>query len=225
MPDAPAPYYQDDHATIYLGDAREILPLVHADVMVTDPPYGMAFVAGRRVNGQSSAWTSRWTGIAIEGDGDTAVRDSILAWWSPRPALVFGTWKAPAPTGAREMLVWDKVVSTGMGALDIPWRPSWEGIYVIGKGFVGNRGHGVLPVSLPTLAEDRKWHPTPKPVELMQRLVEKCPPGVIVDPFMGAGSTLRAAKNLGRKVIGIELEERYCEIAVKRLSQEVLDVA
>lgn len=215
------PYYEGGGVTIYHGDCRDVLP-VEADVLVTDPPYGMAFVAGARVGGGKSGWTSRWTGVEIAGDGDTAARDFVLEWWGDRPALVFGSWKTTAPQRVREVLVWDKVVSTGMGALDIPWRPSWEMIYVLGSGFVGSRGHGVLRVSLPTLAPDRQWHPTPKPIPLLTQLIEKCPAGTVLDPFMGAGSTLVAAKALGRRAIGIEIEERYCEVAARRLAQETL---
>ena len=213
-------YYDRDGITIYHGDAREILPTIDGDVMVTDPPYGMAFVAGASCSGDE--WTSRWTGVAIHGDEDTTARDEVLAYWNPRPALVFGTWKSPRPDGVRETLVWDKVVSTGMGDLSIPWRPSWEEIYVIGSGFVGRRDHGVLRFSLPTLHPDRKLHPTVKPLDLIKYLISRCPPGTIVDPFGGSGTTARAAKDLGRRCILIELEEKYCEIAVKRLAQQVL---
>jgi len=220
----PKPYYEDGSVTIYHGDALAFLPdLVEADVLVTDPPYGMGFVTGRRRD-RASGWTSRWTGQEITGDRTTEARDSVMEWWGQRPALVFGTWKVPAPAGVRETLVWDKVISTGMGALDIPWRPSWECIYVLGSGFSGRRGHGVLRFGIPTISDERKWHPTPKPVALLRHLIERCPAGTVLDPFMGSGTTLRAAKDLGRKAIGIELEERYCEIAAQRCSQEVLDL-
>ncbi len=216
------PYYSDDRVTLYHGDCREIEAWLEADVLVTDPPYGMAFTQGRRVNGQSSAWTSRWTDVKIAGDDTTQARDEVLAAWGDRPALVFGTWKRPAPEGVREVLVWDKVVSTGMGALDVPWRPSWESIYVLGAGYVGKRSHGVLAVSMATLDPARTDHPTAKPVPLMAQLIAKTV-GVVADPFAGSGSTLVAAKQLGRRAIGVELEERYCEVIAKRLSQGVLD--
>jgi site-specific DNA-methyltransferase (adenine-specific) len=75
-------------------------------------------------------------------------------------------------------------------------------------------GSGGLPATV--------GHPTPKPEDLMRWLITKCPPGVVADPFMGSGSTLRAAKDLGRKAIGIEVDERYCEVAARRMGQEVL---
>ena len=218
-------YYQDEQVVLYHGDCLEITEWLEADVLVTDPPYGVAFVAGKNNGGsKNKQWTSRWTGVEIAGDDNTDLRDMALErWGGERPALVFGTWKRSAPRGVRETLVWDKVVSTGMGDLSIPWRPSWESIYVLGKGFVGPRSHGVLRHSLPTLSPERAMHPTPKPVGLLHDLIVKCPPGTIADPFAGSGSTLVAARNLGRKAIGVELEERYCEIIARRLDQMCLD--
>jgi len=219
------PYYEQDGITIYHGDCREIDAWdIAGAFMVTDPPYGLSFTQGARC-AEGTGWNSRWAGTKIEGDESTELRDSVLEGrWNPRPALVFATWKKPWPPGTREVLVWDKVVSTGMGALDIPWRPSWEAVCVIGSGFVGRRGHGVIRCPLPTLAPERRDHPTAKPVDLMRALIGKCAPlAPIVDPFMGAGSTLRAAKDLGRRAVGVEIEERYCEIAAKRLGQGVFD--
>ena len=110
-----------------------------------------------------------------------------------------------------------------MGDLSCPWGRSDEEIYVIGEGFTGRREGSVLRAHLNSQSNDRPNHPTPKPVPLLERLIEKCPPGVIVDPFAGSGSTLIAARNLGRKAIGVEIEERYCELIASRLAQGCLD--
>jgi len=207
------PYYERDGITIFLGDCRDILPTLEADVIITDPPYGISYKSGH-------------DGVlprSIEGDEDTGLRDAVLSAWSPRPALVFGTWKVEPPIGTRQVLIWDTLGALGMGALDLPWKPSHQQIYVIGKGFSGSRTSDVL--SFPPV-QSSAWrgrcHPHQKPVDLLRELIRKCPDGIILDPFMGSGTTLRAAKDLGRKAIGIEIEEKYCEIAVKRLAQEVL---
>lgn len=209
------PFYQDAYVTIYHADCRELLPLIVADVMVSDVPYGIAYKSGaqRRVGAPDS----------IQGDQDTSLRDWALQVWGERPALVFGSWKMPRPAGTHTRLIWDTKGALGMGDLSVPWKPSDQEIYVIGKGFIGRRDSNVLTVA-PVQATGR-LHPHEKPVELMRLLIEKCPPGVIVDPFMGSGSTLRAAKDLQRKAIGIELEERYCELAAERMGQSVLPLA
>lgn len=96
---------------------------------------------------------------------------------------------------------------------------------MIGEGFSGHRGPGVLRYNGISPNFVIRDHPTEKPLKLMKHLVSKCPDGTILDPFMGSGTTLRAAKDLGRQAIGIEIEERYCEIAAKRLAQGVLQFA
>ena len=208
-------YYSDEFVTLYHGDCREITEWLDADVLVTDPPYGMAYVSNASKYGSSAP---------IAGDTTLEIRDSALHQWGERPALVFGTWRVDRPTAARHVLVWDKGDSPGMGDLTLPWGPSWEEIYVLGDGFVGPRGGSVIRVNTMSASNrDRPDHPTPKPVPLMERLIEKCPPGVIADPFAGSGATLRAAANLGRKAIGVELEEKYCEVIAKRLDQYALD--
>ena len=208
-------YYEDDAVTLYHGDCLEHPEWwTGADVLVTDPPYGMAYQSG---------WVRDRTDRAIAGDDTTGVRDAALHAWGNRPALIFGTWRAERPRDARTLLIWDKGL-VGMGALDLPWGPSHEEIYVLGTGFVGKRGKSVLHIQgLTSTDPERFGHPTPKPVPLMETLIAHCPPGCIADPFAGSGSTLVAAKLLGRKAVGVELEEKYCEIAARRLSQGVLD--
>jgi DNA modification methylase len=200
------PYYEDSGITIYNADCRECEHWTFADVLVTDPPYGMNY---------SSGWQER----GIKNDHDTTARDAMLGIWGNKPALVFGRWNQPHPSGAKVCLTWDKGDWPGMGDLSLPWGPSTEEIYVMGSGFVGKRGGTVIREN--RLTGDIA-HPNEKPLSLLSRLLEKCPAGVVADPFMGSGTTLVAAKLSGRKAIGIEIEERYCEIAARRLSQGVL---
>lgn len=128
------------------------------------------------------------------------------------------------PGGTKERLIWDKRPCGFMGDTKSPWGGTDEEIYVLGTGFVGKRTSNIINVPT-TLGADRPGHPTPKPVPLMEKLITACPEHwVIVDPFAGSGSTLRAAKNLGRKAIGFEIEEKYCEIAAQRLAQETLGI-
>jgi DNA modification methylase len=212
------PYYEHGGITIYNCDFRDVLPSVQADVMVTDPPYGI---------GLESGMGGRHGDCAIDGDGDTAERDEALRVWGPRPALVLGKWTAPRPAGVRALLIWEKGEHVGMGDLALPWKPNTEEVYVLGSGFVGERTGSVLKhlaiagcVGLRT----SRWHPTEKPEALMMDLLRKCPPKwVVVDPFAGSCTTLVAAKRLGRRAIGIEKKIEHCTSGVERLSQEVLN--
>ena len=208
------PYYQDDLVTLYHGDCLEVTEWLSADVLVTDPPYGIAF--------QSSRTTREKRHAKIAGDESVDLRDRALDLWGDKPALIFGTWRAPRPDGVRQRLIWAKGDDPGLGDLSMPWGYGDEEVYVLGKGWRGQRRSNVY--RLPKVAHaNNPGHPTPKPVALMEALIEYAPPGVIADPFAGSGSTLVAARNLGRKVIGVELEEKYCDVIVKRLSQQVFD--
>lgn len=212
------PYYQDDQVTLYHGDCLEITDWLTADVLVTDPPYGMGYESNFNRDKRNVK-----VGRKVAADDSTTVRDETIHLWGDKPALVFGRWNCPRPTGVRHRLVWDKGNTAGMGDLSCPWGPADEEIYVLGGGFVGKRESNVMRVQMLMSGDrERPDHPTPKPIPLMERLIGKCPPGVIADPFAGSGSTLVAAMNQGRKAIGVELEERYCELIAKRLQNQTM---
>ena len=202
-------------ATLYCGDCLEILPtLPKVDAVITDPPYGIAYVSGHATE---ALWKA---GRRIAMDESTAARDAVIAAMRDTPGLYFGSWRAPRPAATRMVLVWDKGGALGMGALDLPWKPDHEEIYVIGKGFCGSRDCGSVirhpPVQ--SMARNGRQHPTEKPVGLMLKLLRKTA-GTVLDPYMGSGTTGVAALQLGRKFIGIELEPRYFDIACKRIEQ------
>lgn len=162
----------------------------------------------------------------IAGDLTTDARDTVLNRWGGEPAIVFGSWRQPRPAATRHRLIWHKT-KAAPGYRTLPWYPADEEIYVLGEGFIGHPTQNVLTTTTMQSGANglvaRIGHPTPKPVELMEELIMRCPPEwVIIDPFAGSGSTLRAAKNLGRRSIGFEVDERYCRIAANRLSQEAL---
>lgn len=208
------PYYRDESITLWHGDVRDLMDEVTADVLLTDPPYGIAYKSGSRRDTLAAS---------IKGDQDTSLRDAVLVWWGDRPALVFGTWRIPRPDGTKARLIWDTKGALGMGDLSIPWKPSDQEVYVLGKGFVGRRDNNVLSCApVQSMARNGRHHPHEKPVDLLVRLLDKCPPGVILDPFAGSGSTLVAAKMVGREAVGIEIEQSYCDIAVQRLAQDAL---
>jgi len=216
-----SPYYEADGITIYHDDCRELLPHLPVGVLVMDPPYGIAY---------QSAMTGHDGGTAlpgISGDADTSLRDWVLREFYGHPAVVFGSWKKPRPKNVRALLIWEKGDHVGMGDLELPWKPNIEEIYIIGNGFVGHRGSSVLSYTAAVTwnsTDFGRFHPHEKPIALMSSLLSKCPSGMIVDPFCGSGSTLVAAARMGRQAIGIEIEEEYCEMSAKRLSQRVLDL-
>jgi len=212
----PAPYYQDDLVTLYHGDCLELMPLIEADVLVTDPPYGYEYYSRRSASKKQQP---------IHNDDSIALRDEVLREWCDRPAVVFGSWKRKRPERITNMLIWNKGAFPGMGDLYAPWGTSHEEIYVMGTWprRLGGRAASVLTHKPPPPgANAGRAHPNEKPTALIRDLIGKCPPGTILDPFAGSGSTLRAAKDLGRKAIGIEIDERWLDGAVRKLAQDNL---
>jgi len=219
------PYYADEFVTLYLGHWRDsYTEWYRADVLVTDPPYGRAWRQGD--TGSGRGWASdRHDGIA--NDNGTLDRDNALEAWGDRPAIVFGDLMLPPPSGTKHVLIYDKGNDAGFTGAVGGYRRNVEAIYLLGPGHGSSLGGRSAVISTSCSAGGNlartTGHPHTKPQDVMCRLIEASPPGVIADPFAGSGSTLVAAKQLGRHAIGAELDERYCEIAAKRLAQGVLD--
>ena len=204
------PYYQDDAVTLYHGNCLEITEWLAADVLVTDPPYGL----GDKMQG-GPKWSTLWGGV----DGRSRPQswdDSAPAWLASAvpifdQSVIWGGNYLPLPP-SRGWLVWDKMLRKfSSGHCELAWTSLDQPVRAF------NYSHGQL-------ATEGKSHPTQKPLALMQWCIGFTTGGTIADPFAGSGSTLVAAKALGRRAIGVELDERYCEIAARRLAQEVLDL-
>lgn len=218
------PYYEQSGITIYHGDCRDVLPSVSADVCVTDPPYGV---------GYESAWGGTSFGPIT---GDEAVSVDWLAMVRPDTLYCFTRWdvlvewlSAIRATGrrVRDVLVWDKLAH-GAGDPEKAWAPCYELIIyasVTALPLARPRPQNVLRcarVDGGAIGRGELVHPAQKPVALIGGILRKHSGLSVLDPFMGSGTTLVAAKTLNRQAIGIEFEEKYCEIAAKRLQQEAL---
>jgi len=220
------PYYEDDLVTLYHGDCREITAWLEADVLVTDPPYGRAWrqgrIEGKGGNRRPSDVSASHQGIA--NDLTTELRDFMLGEWSG-PAAVFGDLLLAPPVGTQQVLIYRKPNSAGVRGATAGHRRDVEAIYLLGwwSGLGGRSS--VLDAGYANVATGpaATGHPHAKSNATMQHLVSLAADGTtIADPFAGSGSTLFAAKVLGRRAVGVELEERYCEIAAKRLTQDTL---
>ena len=199
------PYYEQDGVTIYHGDCREVLSELRADVVVTDPPYGILSESG-------SAATRRSGGNKDDGRMVWDVAPSLECLSMIRSIgsarMIWGGCHLELPP-TRGYLIWDKQIDgLNFGEAEYCWTDLTFAPRIFRYRAVGVDGG--------------KVHPTQKPEALMRWCLNFAPKGVVLDPFMGSGTTLVAAKRLGRKAIGIELEEKYCEIAAKRLQQGAL---
>lgn len=221
------PYYADDLVTLWLGDCREVTTWLEADVLVTDPPFGRGWRQGADMPSHGrSAKSAGHAGIA--GDEDTTVRDTALEMWGDRPGAVFGDLMLAPAAGTKLVALYRKPPDAGSRGAVGGFRRDAEAIYLTGAWPTGIGGRSsVIGTNARIQGSDhgltaRAGHPHAKPVDVMETLITACPPGVIADPFTGSGSTLVAARNLGRKAIGVEVDERYCELAARRLSQMML---
>jgi len=223
------PYYQDDAVTIYHGDCRGVLASgVRADSAIFDPPYGVGMTYG---------------------DSYDDDRDTYWEWFLPTLETIRAAVRLTCFTHRVRALehvrgwdcvgVWNKPLSMSNRLGNSMILPHWEPIFMFGihgrgplDGYTSDvfaynpeRGGTSRVTSGGTVkGRDTGGHPCPKPFKLMLALVKSFSAlgETVLDPFMGSGTTLRAAKDLGRKAIGIEIEERYCEMAARRMQQECL---
>lgn len=221
------PYFQADGLILYHGDCRDLD--ADCDLIVTDPPYGQEFKSGK-----SDLWGP------IRGDNDIAgtmerLAHALKSLRRGRHVYIFGGLLplSDLPLCGFTEIIWDKG-TIGMGDLSVPWGPQHEKIafatYELSKAN-RDKGYGNLSARLRKGSVIRnvrpisgrvQHHPTEKPVDLLRQLIESSSVmgETVYDPFAGSGSTLVAAVLEGRKGIGCEIEERYCEAAAKRFEQE-----
>ncbi len=221
------PYYQDEWVTIYNADCRDVLPtLDKVDLVLTDPPYGIQ-------GGTGGTSRQRGRGMykgAFTSEDDTPEFIERVVVPVIRMCIEISTAVIATP-GCKNFSMYPQPDSFGTifqpqsaGAQRWGWTDS-QPIFYYGKSPL--QGKRLEPCSWTVTEQVRGIdHPCPKPISFWRKLLQKgmAGNGTVLDPFMGSGTTLRAAKDLNRKAIGIEIEERYCEIAAKRMSQLVMEL-
>lgn len=208
------PYYQEGGQTIYNADCREILPALSFSVIISDPPYGISHPTDYAVRGRGSM--AQCTDFdPVHEDNKPFNPDPFIMW----PCILWGAnhyaSRLPDSSG---WLVWDKERPENLdqSTAELAWSNFVKGVRVFDHLWNGMMRASENGASL--------VHPTQKPIALMKWCLSLkwMPEGTICDPYMGSGTTLVAAKDLGRKAIGIEISEKYCEVAANRLRQSVL---
>lgn len=227
------PYYDHAGITIYHGDCREILPhLPKADLLLCDPPYGSGLSVDYAERFSPQPGSNRWWKSSdrklsvrhkpIVGDDEPFDPAHLLSFPARVHVLWGANWYSSRLPDSGAWWVWDKRngkrdVSDAdwpMSEGELAWTDKGKGVRIFRHTWFGLIRDSEI---------GRHYHPTQKPVELMRWcIVSANAKGLIVDPYMGSGPVLEAAKLMGLSAVGIEIEEKYCEIAAKRLSQEVL---
>lgn len=206
----PKPYYQDDWVTLYQGDCRDIVPYLEpVDLVLTDPPYG--------IQAASSNQTLSLRHLAQKEWDNTIFEQSFIDSLTKQPLIMFGgNYYSMPPSSC--WLVWYKQQIEPWADCELAWTnlPGAVRCFVY---------HWHL---LSHSKTQQREHPTQKPLAVMEWCIRQAESKLkktvytVLDPFAGSGTTLVAAKNMGKKAIGVELEKDYCEIIVKRLKQDVL---
>jgi len=205
-------YYERDGITIYHGDCREMIGSLDANVVVTDPPYGINAAAGGRTFGTSNACSTNEY-RPIHGDDRPFDPSPFLGYLM---TILWGAnHYAHLLPASPSWLVWDKRDALNPNPL-ADCELAWTNVGGPARLF-HHRWMGMIRDS----ERETRWHPAQKPVALMSWCISMTA-GTILDPFMGSGPVLVAALRSGRRAIGIEIEERYCEIAAKRLQQRAM---
>jgi site-specific DNA-methyltransferase (adenine-specific) len=236
MPGLPKPYYEDDYATIYHGDCLDILPLLSGvDLVFTSPPYNKGDTGGREWKRLDAGGYGTHTDRMADADyvqwQHTVVSDCMATlsengclMYQHKPMAKGGVFLdpqrlIPARFPIRQIVTWDR--GSGFQRDGRHLCPEYEWVLVVANEEWRVADRSIGDVWRISAASDGE-HPASFPVALPQRAIVASDPCLVLDPFAGSGTTLRAAKDLGRKSIGIEISEEYCEIAANRLGQEVL---
>jgi site-specific DNA-methyltransferase (adenine-specific) len=222
------PYYQDDAVSIFHSDFRSVLPSLSGDAVVVDPPYNVGKRYGKHDDAMGDEEYRRWMVTLLRMSADASADPVVFfpgamnVWWSAEAVQEAGLQPV-------RLLAWHKKEFAGDKWTGGP-AMCWEPIVWASKGerrferIFGTLGRDMLVVPSTHGDPYNGPHPCPKSVRVMAWLAGLfCPPsGLIIDPCAGSGATLLAAKETGRRAIGIEIEERYCEIAAERCRQGVL---
>ena len=242
------PYYEHAGITIYHGDCREILPYIQPiDIVITSPPYNMGLIPGGNGRGMYRPGANNKAGRFRDGYGahddampqadyDVWMRDMLgLMWaatrlgvfWNHRPRVEHGVVRLSLgldfPCPLRQIIVWDRGTGIDVNLRHFCTRQEWVFLFAHDEfSLVDHSASGMGDVWRLGMEHTETGHPAPFPLSLPARCINATGAQSVCDPFLGSGTTLRAAKDAGIRGIGIEIEERYCEIAAKRLSQEVL---
>lgn len=227
------PYYQDDHVTLYHGDSLEIMPTLNTGAIhavVTDPPYVIGAVSAGNMASKAGSWgdmmnSSTWFTVWYQ-QVDRLLKKTGALWtfcnWRSLPVVMRAAINAQLPITS--LMVWDKeVIGTGHKQ---GLRHSYELCALMAKPEFTIPDRSLRDVwHHKTGTHKPHGHPAEKPVALIERILHACnfPKGsLILDPFAGSGTTAVAARNLGLNCILIETDESYCELASKRLAQDIL---